>query len=130
MLVMKEVDFHGLRDNIVMLYDNCQYTETEIRDYLMTYEWDMPWLNKEKENTIIINKRTYEILSKLLHDNFELLVKGIKDDKTEDSVNRKDVMDGFCSFCGDWRCNGTRKEQIKCPKTEWIKELSSTSTDK
>ena len=49
MLVMKEVDFHGSRDNIVMLYDNRQYTETEIRDYLMAYEWDMPWLNEKKK---------------------------------------------------------------------------------
>lgn len=125
MLVMKEVDFHGSRDNMVMIYDNRQYTETEIRDYLMAYEWDMPWLNERKENTIIINKKTYEVLSNLLHDNFELLLKGIKNDKTEDSVNRKDVMDGFCCFCGNWHCN---KEQIKCSKIEWIRELPSTST--
>jgi len=75
MLVMKEVDFHGLHDNMVMIYDNHQYTETEIRDYLMAYEWNMPWLNEKKEDTIIIDKRTYEILSKLLHDNFEMIPK-------------------------------------------------------
>ncbi len=75
MLIMKEVDFHGSHDNMVMIYDNHQYTETEIRDYLIAYEWDMPWLNEKKENTIIMDKKTYETLSKLLHDNFEMIPK-------------------------------------------------------